>query len=126
MLSKDLLTYYSSSKVALAILLLTKYELRLILISNLAHRLQIPVGTSTSVNPLTLIYFCILKVVIVSGSVFSELSLVHEGPKTSSFVHTVRLYHGPKGNAGFFLVHVGFNWAVSEVNTALDGVTHPR
>ena len=42
------------------------------------------------------------QVVIVSGSVFSELSLVHEGPKTSSFVHTVRLYHGPKGKAGIF------------------------
>jgi hypothetical protein len=37
------------------------------------------------------------EAVIVSGSVFSELSLVYEGPKTSSFVHTVRLYHGPKG-----------------------------
>ena len=41
------------------------------------------------------------EAVIVSGTVFSELSLVYEGPKTSSFVHTVRLYHGIKGTSSF-------------------------
>ena len=41
------------------------------------------------------------EVVIVSGTVFSELSLVYEGPRTSSFVHTVRLYHAKKGKIIF-------------------------
>ena len=44
------------------------------------------------------------EAVIVSGTVFSELSLVYEGPKTSSFVHTVRLYHGIKGTSSFLLL----------------------
>jgi len=39
----------------------------------------------------------LIEAVIISGTVFSELSLVFEGPKGSSFIHTVRLFHSPKG-----------------------------
>jgi hypothetical protein len=37
------------------------------------------------------------EAVIISGPVFSELSLVFEAPKGASFIHTVRLMHSPKG-----------------------------